>query len=493
MADGHAAGADVTHLRWVPVGLAAVAEAAWIAVVAGFAQELVLRNPVIGLPGFAAVVAGGIVAARLVAVRLGDRWPPLALVLAIGASVVGLFVDPAARAALAPGGAGPGAAIGANPGGLLVGLALLRGYSHASVPLGEDRLVRLLLGGTVVISLLGLVGGLIAEPYRSRFEGDAMTATLAFAGCAVLALALTRLTLVGAGSGADWPKNPVWVGLLISIVALALLAAAPTVGLVKPAVEIAFAILIGPLIVAGLLFGWTRASIQALLVVLLLGAAAVTLLPLLSGGSTSTTTPGGGLPGGPSTAPPPPDPGAASIGVLLLAIVGAIVLLLLIRAWMRSPAVRADTVIETRTIDHGDEEVHPRRRWRRPFRAVPTDAAAAYRSLLADLAGRPIVARFTGETPREHARRLRGDGWGRVPLELLAADYELEQFAGVPLTAVEHRRAIDRWRRLRSDLRPAVPPSPEQLRPARRDGGPGARRDAEDLASGLRARDELDR
>ncbi|MBI3751303.1 MAG: DUF4129 domain-containing protein [Chloroflexi bacterium] len=482
------------RLRWVPVGLAVVAEAAWVAVVAGFAQELVLREPAIGLAGFVAAVAGGVVAARLVGVRLARRWPPLALALAFGASIVGLFVDPAARAALAEGGTGPGAAIGANPGGLLIGLAVIRGYSHAGVPLGEDRLVRLLFGGTVAISLLGLVGGLIAEPYRSRFEGDAMTATLVFAGCAVLALALTRLTVVGAGSGADWPKNPVWVGLLVSIVALVLLAAAPAVGLVRPAVEIAFAILLGPLIIAGLLFGWTRGSIQALLVVLLLGAAAVTLLPLLgSGGGSGSTTPGSGLPGGPSTPPPPPDPAAASIGVILLAIVGAIVLLLLIRAWMRSATIRADSVIETRTIDHGDEEIHrPRRSWR-PFRAAPSDAAAAYRSLLADLAGRPIVARATGETPREHARRLRGDGWGRVRLELLAADYELERFAGVPLTPVEHRRAIDRWRRLRSDLRPVVPPSPEELRPARRDRGPGSGRDAEDLASRLRARDELDR
>ena len=483
----------MTLVGWVPVGLAAAAEAAWIAVVAGFAQELVLRSPVIGLPWFVAAVVGGVVAARLLGVRLGDRWPPLALVLAVGASAVGLFLDPAARAALAPGGLGPGAAIGDNPGGLLLGLAVLRGYSHASIPLGEDRLARLLFGGTVAISLLGLVGGLIAEPYRSRFESDAMTATLVFAGCAVLAMALTRLTVVGAGSGADWPKNPVWVGLLVAIVALALLAAAPAVGLVKPAVEIAFAILIGPLIVAGLLFGWTRGSIQALLIVLLLGAAAVTLLPLLSGGGSTATTPGGGLPGGPSTPPPPPDPGAASIGVILLAIVGAIVLLLLIRAWMRNATVRADSLIETRTIDHGDEEVHRPRRWRGPFRAAPTDAAAAYRSLLADLAGRPIVARAVGETPREHARRLRGDGWGRVPLELLAADYELERFAAVPLSAIEHRRAIDRWRRLRSDLRPVVPPSPEQLRPSRRDRGPGAGRDAEDLASRLRAREELDR
>lgn len=478
-------------LRWVPVGLAVIAEAAWISVVAGFAQELVLRQPVLGLPAFLAVVATGIAAARLFGVRLGDRWPPVALGLAIGASIVGLFVAPAARAALAPGGAGLVAAIGENPGGLLVGLAVLRGYSHASIPLGEDRLARLLVGGTIAISTLGLVGGLIAEPYRSRFEGDAMTATLAFAGCAVLALALTRLTVVGTGYGADWPRNPVWVGLLISIVAVALLGAAPAVGLVRPAVEIGYAILIGPLLVAGLLFGWTRTKVQTLVVVLLLGAVVVTVVPLLSGGRTTTTTPPAGLPGQPSTPEPPPDPATVSLGLVLLAIVGTIVVLVLIRAWMRNASLQSDALIETRTIDHGDEEIHQRRRWRRPFRAAPGNAAAAYRALIADLARRPIVARATGETPREHARRLRDDGWGRVRLELLAADYELDRFAGVPLTPVEHRRAIERWRRLRSELRPVVPPSPEQLRPASRDGGPGAGRNAEDLAARLGARDKI--
>src|SRR5436190_409129 len=53
-------------LRWVPAGLAAIAEGAWISVVAGFMDELVLRAPVLGLPAFAAVVALGVVLARTV-------------------------------------------------------------------------------------------------------------------------------------------------------------------------------------------------------------------------------------------------------------------------------------------------------------------------------------------------------------------------------------------------------------------------------------------
>jgi hypothetical protein len=478
-------------IRWAPVGLAAIAEAAWIAVVAGFAQEVVLRLPVVTVADFVVAVVVGVAGARVVGLRLGVRWPPLALGLAIGAGLGGVLLDPTAREALVSGD-GPSAALAANPGGLLLGVAVLRGYGHAHVPLSEDRLGRLLFGGTVAISLLGLVGGLVTDPYRSRFETDAMTATLLFAGSAVLALALTRLTVVGAGSGADWTKNPIWVGLLVAIVALAELVAAPAVGLVRPAIELTFGVIVGPLLVIGMLLGWSRGSVQAVLVVLVIGAFVLVLLPFI-GSSASTTTAPGGLGTGPSTAPPPPDPGVASIGLALLAIVGVVVTLLLIRAWMRGAVVDADDAWETRSIDRGDETVHVRRRRRRLFRPVPRDAAAAYRMLVDELAGRPVVAREAGETPREHARRLRGDGWGRLGLELLAADYALDRFAGERLTPVEDRRAIGRWRRLRGELRPYVPPPIEEADPRRRRRGMGRFDDAEDLASGLRARDELDR
>jgi len=482
----------VKLIRWAPVGLAAIAEAAWIWVVAGFAQELVLQAQVLTLAAFTLAVVAGVVAARGLGPRLGERWPPLALGFAIVAGLAGMLADPAARGAFGAGGGGIGAALGANPGGLLVGLAVLRGYGHAHVPLSEDRLARLLFGGMLAISLVGLVGGLITEPFRSRFETDAMTGTLVFAGSAVLALALTRLTIVGAGSGADWTKNPVWVGLLIAIVVMAEVVAAPAVGLVRPAVELTFGLAIGPLLVLGMLFGWSRGSVQAVIVVLVLGAAILILLPVLGNGSSGTATPGG-LGTGPSTPPPPPDPGVASIGIVLLAIVGVVVVLLLIRAWMRGAVVMADTVFETRTIDRGVDDVAGGRRRRRFFRPAPSDAAAAYRSLLLDLADRPIVARATGETPREHAHRLRGDGWGRLALELLAADYALDRFAGERLTPVENHRGVGRWRRLRADLRPIAPPSLEDAGPGRAGRAAGRLADDEDLASGLRAREELDR
>jgi hypothetical protein len=87
-------------IRWAPVGLAAIAEAAWIAVVAGFVQEVVLRIPVVTVPEFVAAVVAGVVGAVVVGPRLGDRWPPLALALAVGTGLAGVLLDPAARAAL---------------------------------------------------------------------------------------------------------------------------------------------------------------------------------------------------------------------------------------------------------------------------------------------------------------------------------------------------------------------------------------------------------
>ena len=54
----------------------------------------------------------------------------------------------------------------------------------------------------------------------------------------------------------------------------------------------------------------------------------------------------------------------------------------------------------------------PRRRGRFARRAAPKDAVAAYRALLEDLEAHPALRREPGETPAEHARRLRREGTG---------------------------------------------------------------------------------
>jgi hypothetical protein len=83
---------------------------------------------------------------------------------------------------------------------------------------------------------------------------------------------------------------------------------------------------------------------------------------------------------------------------------------------------------------------------------MPVDGPTAYLALLDDLAARPAVRRRRVESPAEHARRLRHDGLAGLSLELLAADYALARFGGLPLTETEDRRAVGRWRRLRRQL-----------------------------------------
>jgi hypothetical protein len=62
------------------------------------------------------------------------------------------------------------------------------------------------------------------------------------------------------------------------------------------------------------------------------------------------------------------------------------------------------------------------------------------------------VGRLASETPREHAHRI---GWDPTWLSLrrLAVDYTLAEFGNRSLTAAEHRRAVDTWRRLDAILR----------------------------------------
>ena len=105
------------------------------------------------------------------------------------------------------------------------------------------------------------------------------------------------------------------------------------------------------------------------------------------------------------------------LGILLA--VAVIAILVLARLWMRRTRDDDDEVPETREIDRGDRESGPapRRRGRFLRRPTPRDAAAAYRMLLEDLDEHPALRREEGETPAEHAARLRAAGHGRLALE----------------------------------------------------------------------------
>ncbi|HET9457181.1 MAG TPA: DUF4129 domain-containing protein, partial [Candidatus Limnocylindrales bacterium] len=171
-----------------------------------------------------------------------------------------------------------------------------------------------------------------------------------------------------------------------------------------------------------------------------------------SGRATPSVVTGGSVRGGGASAPPS-DEVLLAAAVVIVAVAVAVVIL--VRLWMRRRDEDEGQAAETRVIDRGDPEARPPvRRRRRPFgrRQDPVDAVSAYRAIDVALRG-TAFGRFPGETPAEHARRLRDRGAvSGLALDLLAADYALARFGGVRLSPREERRAVGRWLRLRRTL-----------------------------------------
>ena len=146
-------------------------------------------------------------------------------------------------------------------------------------------------------------------------------------------------------------------------------------------------------------------------------------------------------------------PGGDGPDLSLVALVIAIVVaFVLVRALVTRPgrSVVDGDVVEVREAEgpigirlHRPRLSVPRRH------PVPRNATEAYVASLALLARWPESMRGASETPAEHARRIRADPVG-PPMGRLAADYALIEFGRRTLPPSEHRRAIERWRRLRS-------------------------------------------
>ena len=435
-----------TALVGLPLGLAIVAEAAWISVVAGLVQEFALREPTLGIAPLAAFVAAGVVAARRVGGRLGDRWPLAAAGLSLMSGAIGWLSSPAALAAL--GAADLAHALALNPGGWLAALAFARGFAHARLPLSEPTVAHVLGAGVPLIAVAAILGGMITEPFRGRFLADAIVASIVFVTTATLALALTRLTAVGSESGFDWRRNPTWAGLLtVLVVATAVLAIA-TSSIAAPAIAFVVGASIAPILLIGLVVGFNRGTIRILAIAVVAAVAFAGIMSLIGGRPVPTIDLGGGA----SSEVPAATPGeSAALGGGLLLIVAVIAIVLLARLWMRRLPLVEDDIVETRSIDRGGEPSRGRRRGRRR-RSEPIDAVTAYLALVEDLADRPGVRREPAELPAEHARRLRDAGASGLGLDLLAADYSLVRFGGFRLSASEDRRAVARWRSLRRRL-----------------------------------------
>lgn len=433
-----------------PVALAVVAEGAWVAVLAGLVQEFALADVVVGLPAMIALAAAGAVAGRLGARPTGGRWPVVAALLTIAVGAAGWLASADARSAL--GGGSPAAAIAANPGGWFAGLAFVRGLRHARPPLSEPTLALLLGIGIPGIAFAAIAGGMIADPWRGRFLADTLAAATIFAASATLALALVRLTTIGEDAGFDWRRNPPWIVLVGLLVAVVAVLAQPASAVAGPLIPIVLGVVAGPFLVVAFILGFSR---RAAWLISIAAGCALVYVGLVSLFGTGPATPsvvtGGSVRGGEPT--PPGDEVLLAAAVVIVAV--AVSVVILVRLWMRRPDDDGDRAVETRVIDRGDSEARRPARRRRRFggRPDPVDAVSAYRAIDAALRG-TAHGRFPGETPAEHARRLRERG--AVPglaLDLLAADYALARFGGVPLSPREDRRAVGRWRRLRRTLR----------------------------------------
>ena len=434
-------------IELTPVILVVIAEAAWVSVIGGFIQEVRLQAPVLGIPVLAVFVAFGVVTARTLGVRLGEWWAPVGLVLSVTAGAVGWLLAPDARAALLAGDLPT--AIGHNPGGWVAGLAVLRGFANATFPVTEATCSRMLRLGIPGLALIALIGGAVAQPWRGIFLADTLIAAVVFVGAGTFALAFARQQTIGADRHVDWRRNRPWVVLLAGAVVVATILALAMAGAIGTAIPILFGLALGPLFIIGLVMGTDRRALRAFAYLTAAAVFVYLLLAFYASRDRQPPPPDTG-PGTPTT--PETDPTVIfGLGGLTV-IVSVILILILLRLWMRQIGpVEADPS-EIRTIDRGDGPSTTGRGPRRRRRTTPIDAVTAYVALIDDLDRRDAARRDPSETPAEHARRLRADGQGALGLDLLAADYALVRFGGIDLPEREDRKAVARWRSLRSRL-----------------------------------------
>ena len=439
--------------------LGLVAEGAWVSVPAAFLQAAGRDPWWLGPGGYLVAAAGGWLAARRLAGRHGERWPIVAVgVVALGA-VLGWLASPTVLDALARG--APAVAIDRHPAGWLAGLATLRGMAHARPASSEGSLSTLVGLALPGLAIPVLIGGALAEPWRARFLDEATLGVAVFLIASTLGLAMTRMAAVAARSGFDWRRNRAWLLLVAVVVIGVTLAAVPSAVAVGQAVQLALAILLLPAIVLAIVVSFSRITRRMLIAfVALVGLSVVLLVAAPRPRPPTPVTDAGGSQVGETVT----DPAFAAASALVIGIVIVLTIAVLARLWMRQVGLPGDDdVPEERVIDRGESRASRHRpaanRSRRGSRRrpEPTTASAAYLTLLDELARDEELARAAGETPAAHARRLRLAGHGSVGLELLAADYELERWAGRPLSPTENRRGVGRWRRLRDVLRSPSP------------------------------------
>lgn len=424
------AGRRVTHaLPWAAV---AVAEGSWVTVVhAAIAVGIMGRPAGAGILLFALAAGAGLAVARRGADAPAERRNQNLLVV-VGAALVGWLADGAVLAALGSGDLA--AAVAANPSGVLLAVAAWRGMRYRSAADADAVVARLLGWGIPGLAIPWLFGS--ASPATAQaFAAEALPATLLFVAGGLTAIGLLRLDALSRAAGVEWSGRREWPLIIGGVAVLVLVLGIPAAILLDVPLGALARSVAAPFIALG-------------------GALAGAIEALLPEGPPPVS------PGGPPG--PGPEIGGALIGglavfiVLGAAVAGLAAMALVGRgAGSRRPpvVVPPDEPVEVRRIELPRPSLRlPGLRLPRRVgdRARPRTAGEAYAMVVAARAGDPATERRPSETPAGHARRLRREGRGALALDLLAADYALEHYAGTRLSDRETHRAIARWRRLRN-------------------------------------------
>lgn len=441
--------------RWLLLLAVVSFEAAWLTL--GYLALLWLAaigQPRLGIAHMAAAVMAGLLLGRALHRRRRPVYAAALMVAAFMAAGVGIWLAAAPR--LAP--ADLSAALSTNSAGWLAGVGLLRGSQHADLDPDAGRVERALDVGLIGLGAFWIFASASGLSGAEPFGGPAFAATLTFVSAALLSLGLARLAelrVEGADRAARWR----WLIMLVAVSGVVLLIGVPLAALLGLPVSEALAGIAGPLAPVLLVLLVLLALPAGLLLELL-----QRLLPPSTGAPLPVPSPTlgpGGTPGG-AGGTPWILPDLSWLAWPILAAVAGLVMLgiasLLHRPVMDDRPDAGAEVREAEPIGDGLRPHLPRlRRFPRPRRrAVPRTAREAYLLALELLVGRDEQRRV-GETPREHAQRVRSTALGG-DLGRLAADVQLTDFAGRSLSATEERRALDRYRRLERAARSAPAP-----------------------------------
>jgi Domain of unknown function (DUF4129) len=438
------------------LGLVATAslDAGWLTLIYLAIQWLAHSEQLhLGIAELGLAAIAGVLLARRLRGRPRPVYVGVLVVASVIAAAIGIWLS------VAPDLAGESVtlAMTTNPGGFLLGVAVLRGSMHADLDHSAGRAERLLDIGPLGLLVFWMFAGASGLAGSESFTATAYAATLTIVSASLLSLGLARLSelrVEGADRAARWR----WLVLLVAVSGAVLAVGAPLAAILGVPVATAIAGVAGPL---------TPVLLVIVTIIAIPFGLIAELLHLLLPQTTGLSYPDLGPAASPGIGQTTNDAALGNptgIDWMLWPLLGGLALLLLI--WLggmiRRPVIDDDL--------EGDDEIRegepigdllpphlprPRLPWRRPRRVAPGSALDAYPLALPLLVGRP-EARRSGETPRAHARRVATTPLGRT-IARLAADYQLIAFAGRPLSRAEERRALERWGRVERASRTPPP------------------------------------